>query len=168
MHKRELSRITLATVSNVPLFYGASDLGKAAFLSGSVLLAIFIFEVVFHLTKRFWLHSVRPLFALIILASVLSGIYLISRAFLWEGRAATLQFFPLTLVSAFLLSCGTTAMNESFGSRIGTRAGFSILLLIVGVARRWGGTFQSFPPGPFWVSAFALSIFFFWNKKRAK
>ncbi len=165
--KRALNQTTMIIVSTAPLFYGASDIGQAAFLSAAVLLAVLIFEIIFYVTKRFWLHSLRPLFALIVLASVLSGIFLICEPFLINGKEASSHFFPLTLVSAFLLVQSTITMNQLFKSRIKNWIGFSALLLIIGVSRHWNGTFQMFPSAAFWVSGGALGIFFF-LKREAK
>ncbi len=153
--------MTMTVVSAIPLFYGASDIGHTAFLVGSVLTAVFIFEIVFYVTKRFWLYSLRPLLALIILASVLSGIFLICESFLLNGKDISAHFFPLSLVSAFLLVQSTITMNKLSKSRIQNWIGFSALLLIIGISRHWAETFQMLPSAAFWVSGGALGAFFF-------
>ncbi len=164
MQKRILTQATIATISGLPLFYGVSSVGEAAFLSASVLFAVFVFEIIFSLTKCFWLHSLRPLFALLILTSVLSGIFLACN-FLLLDEPAAIHTFPLTLASAFLLVQSTLLAGETSSNRIRVWLGFSALLLIVGVSRHLNETFQEFLPAPFWVSGIALGVFFFSRRK---
>lgn len=165
MQKRTLNQLTIATVSAIPLFHGASDVWKAAFLSASVLFAVFTFELIFSLMKRFWLYSLRPLFALLILASVLSGVFLACNFLLLE-QAAAVRIFPLTLTSAFFLVQSTLLANERSIGRIQVWIGFSALLLIVGISQDVNGMFREFLPVPFWVSGIALGIFFFLKREK--
>ena len=164
MRKSTLNQLTMAIVSAVPLFNGTTSLGEAAFLSVSVLSAVFTFEMIFSLTKRFWLRSLRPLFALLILASVLGGVFLICDFLLLE-QVRAVRVFPLTLVSAFLLVQSTLLANETSSNRIRVWAQFSILLLIVGIFRQLSGIFREFPPAPFWISGLVLGVFFFLKPK---
>ena len=167
IQKRGLNQMTLAAVSGLPLFYGSSTIGQAAFLAGSVLASVFIFEVFFHFTRSFWLRSLRPLLALIILASVLSGIFLVCSSLLLAGDQNPLRFFSLTLASAFLLAHSTVAMTGAFQGRAWKWIGFSALLLVIGICRQWSGAFQMFPPASFWLSGMALGVFLF-LKQRVK
>lgn len=166
MQARQSDQIAVVAVSVIPLFSGASGIPAAVFLSSAVLFAVLIFELLFSLVKPFWLRSLRPLLALVLLASILKGIFLVCEPLLLEKTDELIPIFPLTLVSAFLLAeSALTFKSGSIGARARVWGGFLALLLIVGASRQWGGTFRMFLPGPFWVSGAALAIFFFLRRR---
>ena len=166
MRDEKLNPVTATGVSALPLFYGSTDVSQAAFLAGLTLSSVLAFEIIFSMTRKIWPHSFRSLLILIVTSSVLSAIFMACDAFWFERDKSLTPFFFLTLVSAFLLVY-TTGKSEVSRTRLWARSGFAALLLIIGLTRQVSGTFQMFPPAPFWTAAAALSVLFF-LKRRAK
>lgn len=158
--KTKQTLISSAAIATVPLFFVASGPNQAIYLVVSVLFEIFIFEILFFLTKRTWLHAARPLFALMVL-TVGSGIWFES----------TRQFFsldlnasvPLTVISAFLL-CTTTLKNskELLVAKIRRWYLFSIFIFVIGFGRQGMELLQA---GSFWIAAITFGVISFLSGK---
>ena len=160
------NQIAIAVLSAIPLFSGASGIREVIFLGGSVFLSVLIFEGLFFVSKRFWPRSFRPLLALVVLTSLLSGIFLICGSLFLNQAADAAAIFPLTSVSAFLLVHSTIFMKASLGSRVWAWGGFFAPLLAIGAIGEWNAAFQTFSPGLFWVTSAVLVAFFFLGRRQ--
>ena len=165
MREGEQDQMTLIVVSAIPLFYGASGMGKAFFMGGSVLLAVLVFEMFYFLMRRFWMRSLIPLLAVIILSCVLKSISLVAELFLKEPIGQATPIFPLTLVSAFLLAYRTVSSGKLMPVRMASWVGFFALLWFIGMCRESSGLFHMFPSGPFWISGIMLGALALFKKR---
>src|SRR3989338_1950634 len=166
MKAHHLDEISIGVISALPLFYAPVDIRHAILFGASVVIALLVFELLFSLVKHFWLRSLRTLLALIVLASVLELIFLVCRLFLPEPANETMgPTFSLTLISAFLLAHCTALGQKSFARRLRSWGVFLFLIFILGASRQWNTNFQAFLPGPFWVVACALAVFYFFRER---
>ena len=150
--------IQLALVSSLPLLWTVASLKEAVFLGTAVVTSAAIFEALLWTTRRFWFKSLLPGVALVVIASVVAGILLVSRYALPlpDRTAATI---PLALPAAFLFASAAISQRGSWGRRkLLSWVAFFILLLMVGALRQWGGPLQTFSPASFWIAALALAV----------
>ena len=163
-HQRNLAPAAL--IPAVPLFYGASNVIYAAFLCAGVLICVSTFELLFFLTKRFWIRATRELFSLLVLAIAATICSVVGETSSWWGMDRLGALFPAVVVSAFLLSVSAAGSSkEPFAARMRRWAMFTVFILTIGVARTWGGSFKMFLPGSFWVSGMLLVFLTFLNRK---
>lgn len=153
MIKREDSLIFNAFLAAVPLFYGAKSINHAVFLCTATFFSVFIFELLFFATKSFWLYSARSLFSLLVFGVMASFFILIAAIFSGPAVESLSVAFPLTVMSAFLIS---RRISGSFRQRMALRtrsaAFFFIFVLMAGALHQSNEILKSFPTAVFWMS----------------
>lgn len=157
----------LAVISSLPLLWAVRSLEEAVFLSAAVVTSILIFEAFLWATRRFWFKSILPAVALVIIASVISAISLVSKHVLTlSDRTAAMT--PLSLPAAFLFASRAISHRKSWGRRtLLSWSAFFVLLFTAGALRQWAAALQMFSPASIWIAALAVAGSFWWEKGRA-
>lgn len=149
----------------LPLFHPANGIRSSLILIGSALLSVLILEALFNIVKRFWLRSFRPLFVIIVSATVVQGIFLVVHSKAWIDFNEAASFLPLVLMCALLLGFHTISTLDPLSGRIRLWAEFSFLVFVVGIVREWIPALVHFSPTPFWLSAWILAFVLFYRTR---
>ena len=168
MQQDRLDEIMRGAIAAVPLFGGIKNLPLSFYFFASVLFSVLICRLCLALIGRVLTRSLRSLFALVILASILEMMALIGEAFWIETLKPASSFLPFTLLSAFLLIHADLAgTNRSFSSAsVWGWVCFGAVLLLIGALRSPSSLLQTFSPAPFFILGAVLAVFSSLNSQR--
>ena len=144
----------------LPLVYVLKSMLFALILSVSVLIAVFLFELIFSAVRRFWLRSLRFALAVIVLSTVFSAIFIVIPDF---GFRDMRLYLPAGLLSAVFLIQGAIRETGSFLIRMKVWAGFFGLSIFIGSMAET--VFQNFSAGIFWTIGLVLIISSWINRR---
>ena len=153
MHSKSTQMPYLILGSVLPLMYAFKDIATTVILSLCVLLSVVLFELIFAGLKRFWPRQFRFVFALIVLSTVISMIW-ISAVHLGFDEIAV--YIPAGLLSAVILVQSTIRQTLPILLRIKTWTGFLTWCLLTGCAAKW--LTAGFSTGLFWLTGFVIMI----------